>query len=55
MYLLTNEKYIAYHTGFSFSRLGHAKGWGLGVPWGLGVKNILFPEIKLYLVCELLR
>ena len=32
VFLLTNERYITYHTGFSFSRLGHAQGWDLGVP-----------------------
>ena len=36
MYLLTYERYITYQTGFSFGRLGHAQGWDLGVPWGLG-------------------
>ena len=51
LYLLTNERYITYQTGFSFGRLGHAQGWDLGVPWGLGVK--FFSEIKLDLVCEL--
>ena len=30
VYLLTNERYITYHTGFSFGRLGHIRdGW-----WG---------------------
>ena len=42
VYLLTNERYITYHTGFSFSRLGHAQGWDLGAPWGVGVKNFFF-------------
>ena len=36
MYLLTNERYITFQTGFSFGRLGHAQGWDLGVPWGGG-------------------
>ena len=36
VYLLTKERYIKYQTGFSFGRLGHAKGWDLGVPWGVG-------------------
>ena len=30
MSLLINERYITYHTGFSFGRLGHAQGWDLG-------------------------
>ena len=47
MYLLTNERYITYQTGFSFGRLGHAKGWDLGVPWGLGgVQNLFFPKFN---------
>ena len=37
--LLTNERYKTYQTGFSFSRLGHAPGMGLGVPWGVGGPN----------------
>ena len=28
--LLTNERYKTYQTGFSFGRLGHAPGVGLG-------------------------
>ena len=36
VYLLTNERYITYPTGFSFGRLGHALGWDLGAPWGVG-------------------
>ena len=36
VYLLTNERYITYQTGFSFGRLGHAQGWDLGVPCGVG-------------------
>ena len=59
MYLLTNETYITYQTGFSFGRLGHAQGWDLGVPWGGGGgggvgAQIFFPEIQPDLVCELL-
>ena len=58
MYLLTNERYITYQMGFSFGRLGHAQGWDLGVPLGVGgggggSKN-LFSEIQPHLVCELL-
>ena len=34
VYLLTNDRYITYQTGFSFGLLGHAKGWDSGVPWG---------------------
>ena len=36
VYLLTNERYITFQTGYSFGRLGHAQGWDLGVPWGWG-------------------
>ena len=40
MYLLTNERYKAYQTGFSFRHLGHAPGVGLeGVQGGLGGKK----------------
>ena len=53
MYLLTNDRYITYQTGFSFGHLGHAKGWDLGVPWGVGGGQIFFPEIQPDLVCEL--
>ena len=44
MYLLTYVRYITYQTGFSFGCLGHAQGWDLGVPWGLGGggQNIFF-------------
>ena len=44
VYLLTNKRYITYHTGFSFGRLVHAQGWDLGVPWG--VKKNFFSEIQ---------
>ena len=54
MYLLTNERYITYQTGFSFGRLGHAQGWDLGIPWGVGGQNFFFSEIQPDLVCELL-
>ena len=30
VYVLTNERYKAYQTGFLFCRLGHALGVGLG-------------------------
>ena len=36
VYLLTNERYITYRTGFLFGRLGHAQGWDMEAPWGLG-------------------
>ena len=42
--LLTNEKYKAYQTGFSFRHLGHNPGVGLGGYRGLGVKNYFFPK-----------
>ena len=54
VYLLTNEIYITYHTGFSFGRLGHAQGWDLGVPWEVGGGSNFFSEIQPDLVCELL-
>ena len=46
MYLLTNEIYITYQTGFSFSRLGQAQGWDLGYRGGLGVKKFFFPKFN---------
>ena len=55
MCLLTNERYKTYQTGFSFGRLGHAPGVGLGgTVGGCGVKNYFFSEIQPDLVCELL-
>ena len=45
-YLLTYERYITYQTGFSFGHLGHAQGWDLGVPWGLGAKKNFFPKFN---------
>ena len=55
MCLLTNERYISYQMGFSFGRLGHAPGLGLGGTGrgGGGVKEF-FSEIQQNLVCELL-
>ena len=38
MWLLTNDRYITYQTGFSFGRLGHAPGVGLLGYWGWGQK-----------------
>ena len=46
VYLLTNERYITYQTGFSFGRLGHAHGGDLGVPWGVGGSNFVFPKFN---------
>ena len=55
MYLLTNERYKTYQTGFSFGRLGHALGVGLrGTVGGLGGPKKKNPEIQPDLVCELL-
>ena len=34
VFVLTNERYNTYHTGFKFCSLGHAPGVGL---WGAGV------------------
>ena len=39
MFALTNERYKTSQTGFSFYRLGHAQGVGLGRDEGGGVKN----------------
>ena len=46
VYLLTNERYITYQTGFSFGRLGHAQGWDLGVQWGVGGQKNIFPKFN---------
>ena len=55
MCLLTNERYKKYQTGFSFGRLGHAPGVGLGgTVGGCGVEKIFFSENQPDLVCELL-
>ena len=53
MCLLTNERYKTYQTGFSFGRLGHAPGVGLGGTVGVE-GSIFFSEIQPELVCELL-
>ena len=48
------ERYKTYQTGFSFRRLGHAPGVGLGgTMGGWGVQK-LFSQIQPDLVCELL-
>ena len=59
MCLLTNERYKTYQTGFSFGRLGHAQGMGLGGTVGGGGGGLrgqyfFFSEIQADLVCELL-
>ena len=36
VYLLRNDRYIIYQTGFSSGRLGHFQWWDLGVPCGGG-------------------
>ena len=46
VYLLANEIYITYQTGFSFGRLGQAQGWDLGYRGGLGVKKFFFPKFN---------
>ena len=51
--LLTNERYIKHQTGFSFHRLGHAPGEGLGSTGGGGQK-FHFAKNQPNLVCELL-
>ena len=54
MCLLTNERYKTYQEGFSFGRLGHAPGVGLGGTvrgWVVKKKN---SEIQPDLLSELL-
>ena len=52
--LLTIERYKTYQRGFSFRRLGHAPGVGLGgTVGGWGSKNF-FSQIQPDFVCELL-
>ena len=53
--LLTNERFKTFQTGFSFGRLGHAPGVGLGgTIGGLGSKIVFFFfQIQPVLVCEL--
>ena len=46
VYHLTNERYITYQTGFSFGHLGHAQGWDLGVPWGVGGSKLFNSEFN---------
>ena len=46
--VLTNERYKTYQTGFSFRRLGHAPGLGLGGTGGAqGVKK-KFPNMVMW-------
>ena len=43
--VLTNERYKAYQTGFSFCHIGHAPGWdfgALGVPRVGGGSKLFF-------------
>ena len=42
MCLLRNERYKTYQTEFSFGRLGHAPGVGLGGAVGVGGQNFFF-------------
>ena len=42
MCLLTNKRYKTYQTGFSFGRLGHALGVGLGGTVGVGGLGVFF-------------
>ena len=43
MFVLTNERYKAFQTGFLFCSLGHAPGVGLRGTWGAqGVKENVF-------------
>ena len=53
--LLTNERYKTYQTRFSFGRLGHAPGVGLGgTVGGWAGQKFFFSEIQSDLLCELL-
>ena len=54
MCLLRNKRYKTYQTGFSFGRLGHALGVGLGGTVGVQWSKNFFSEIQPDLVCELL-
>ena len=55
MCLLTNEIYKIDQTGFSFGRLGHAPGVGLGGTMGVGGGSKKFShEFQPDLMCELL-
>ena len=52
MCLLTNGRYKTYQTGFSFGRLGHAPGVGLGgTVGGCGVKIFFFRNSTRFGVC----
>ena len=51
MYLLTNERYKIYQTGFSSDCLGDAPGVGLGGT--VGVEGVKKSEIQPELVCQL--
>ena len=49
MFLLTNERYKIYQTGFSFGCLGHAPGVGVGGTvggWGGGQKKNFFSKFN---------
>ena len=58
MCLLTHERYKTYQKGFSFGRLGHAPGVGLGGTvdggggGGGGAVKFFFFKIHSDLVCE---
>ena len=52
--LLSIERYKAYQTEFSFRRLGHALGVGLGGTVGVGGSKNFFSQIQPDLVCGLL-
>ena len=55
MCLLTHERYKTYQTGFSFGRLGHAPGVGLGgYRGGLGMSIFFFSKfIQIWCVSDL--
>ena len=52
MCLLTHERYKTYQTGFSFGRLRHAPGVGLGGTVGVGDVKFFYFKIISDLVCE---
>ena len=51
VYVLTNERYKTYQTGFSFCPLGHAPGMGLWGAWGAqGVKKNFFSNMVMWYI-----
>ena len=46
VYLITNERYITFQTGFSFGPLVHAQGWDLGYCGGGFGGQFFFPKFN---------